>query len=170
MKTSIIFADGLTQINFTPETDNEKMALRLITADQQLEVAVQNGTFMDKHQQKPFTASINKCRGGYLRTFTDQESKMIVLKPRVPEPKERPEIDIRECLMSPDEFINAVSNGMSSTTIHRQAKEIKMMLGYWDDKKFTDNPSGYKVKEMNTTKVLKSFLDQLIKQFSDNNE
>jgi len=81
MKTAIIFADGLKQIMLTPENDDEKMALALITPNDDIELAVHTGSFGERHM-RPFTASINKCRGGYLRVFETQESIMLVLKPK----------------------------------------------------------------------------------------
>lgn len=81
MKTSIVFSEGTKQIIFTPENDDERQALKMITPDDNIELAIHSGTFGDR-QNKPFTATINKCRGGYLRLYSDQESVMLVLTPK----------------------------------------------------------------------------------------
>lgn len=81
MKTAIVFAGGIKQIMFTPENDDEKQALRLITPDDNIELAIHHGGFGEANF-KPFTASINKCRGGFLRVFSDQETTMLVLTPK----------------------------------------------------------------------------------------
>lgn len=81
MKTAIIFSDGIKQIVFTPENDNEKQTLKLITPDDNISLAVHKGNFGDKTYQ-PFTANIGKCRGGYLRVFNDEDSIILVLSPK----------------------------------------------------------------------------------------
>lgn len=82
MKTAIVFADGIKQIVLTPENDDEKQALKLITPNDDISLAVKTGTFIDKHAEKPFHAVINCCQGGYLRAFSDEESIMLVLTPK----------------------------------------------------------------------------------------
>lgn len=72
----------MKQIIFTPENDSEKFALKLITPDDNIELALTNGTFHDSNSPKPFTAQVNSCRGGYLRAFSDEDSVMLVLKPK----------------------------------------------------------------------------------------
>lgn len=81
MKTAIVFSDGIKQIIFTPENDDEKQALKLITPNDNIELAIHTGSFADQ-RIKPFTANISKCKGGYLRTFSDTESLMFVLTPK----------------------------------------------------------------------------------------
>ena len=81
MKVAIIFSDGIKQINFTPENNDEKQALKLITANDDISLAVKNGNFS---YPKPFSININSCRGGYLRAFDNEESVMLVLTPKKP--------------------------------------------------------------------------------------
>ena len=81
MKVAIVFSDGIKQINFTPENDDEWRALSLITPDDQIEMAVKNGSFGDK-SVVPYRADISKCKGGYLRAFEGKDSVMLVLSPR----------------------------------------------------------------------------------------
>jgi hypothetical protein len=88
MKTAIIFSEGIKQINFVPETDEERMALKMITPNDDIKLAIKEGHFGEEHF-KPFTVDINKCQGGYLRTFDNSEGIMLVLTPKS---KEEPEI------------------------------------------------------------------------------
>jgi hypothetical protein len=81
MKTAIIFADGIKQIIFTPENDDEKQALKLFTPNDDIELAICTGSFGEQHF-RPFTASINKCQGGFLRVYQDAQSIMFVLTPK----------------------------------------------------------------------------------------
>lgn len=81
MKTAVVFADGLKQVIFTPENDDERMALKLITPNDKIELAIQSGSFGEA-RFRPFTASINACKGGYLRVFDSSESLMLVLTPK----------------------------------------------------------------------------------------
>lgn len=81
MKVAIIFSDGIKQINFTPENKDEKTALKLITADDNINLAVKNGAFGEE-RYKPFTIDIQKCAGEYLRTFDNSDSVMLVLTPK----------------------------------------------------------------------------------------
>lgn len=83
MKTAIIFSDGIKQIMFTPENDSEKQALQLITPDDNISLAIKEGNFYDADKNnKPFSADVQQCKGGYLRAFTDEKSIMIVLSPK----------------------------------------------------------------------------------------
>jgi len=81
MKVAVIFANGIKQINFTPETEDEKFALKLITTNDNISLAVKNGSFGEE-RFKPFSVDINNCQGGYLRTFDNSESVMLVLTPK----------------------------------------------------------------------------------------
>jgi hypothetical protein len=81
MKIAIIFADGTKQINFTPETDDEKQALKLITPNDDIQLAVKGGSF-GAEWHKPFTVAVNKCQGGFLRVYDNSDSIMLVLTPK----------------------------------------------------------------------------------------
>jgi hypothetical protein len=81
MKVAIIFSEGTKQINFTAETEDEKQALRLITPNDDIQLAIKEGSFGDKHNQ-PFTIDVNGCQGGYLRAFSAENSRMFVLTPK----------------------------------------------------------------------------------------
>lgn len=81
MKTAVIFADGVKQIVFTPESKEEKYALSLLTPKDDIELLITSGTVGDSHH-KPFTANVSQCEGGYLRVFSDTESRILVLKPK----------------------------------------------------------------------------------------
>lgn len=81
MKTAVIFADGVKQIIFTPETDQEKYALSLLTPDDDIELLITSGTFGDK-RNTPFTKNVDMCEAGFLRVFSDDDSRILVLKPK----------------------------------------------------------------------------------------
>jgi hypothetical protein len=81
MKVAIIFSEGVKQINFTPENEDEKQALKLITPNDDIQLAVKSGSFGEE-RHKPFTIEVNQCKGGYLRTFDNSESIMLVLSPK----------------------------------------------------------------------------------------
>lgn len=81
MKVAIIFSNGMKQINFTPENDDEKQALKLITPNDDIDLAVKIGSFGDE-KFRNLGIEINQCQGGYLRAFSNEESVMLVLSPK----------------------------------------------------------------------------------------
>lgn len=83
MKTAIILAQGIKQICFTPETDNEKEALSLITTDDKVDVVIKRGTMYDDEQV--LGVDIYECQDGYLRGKESKESVMFVLRPKTKE-------------------------------------------------------------------------------------
>ncbi len=80
MKTAIILTDGIKQIMFTPENDNEKEALRMITPDDDIELVIKTGNFSDAPEK--YGAQVSTCQGGYLRLYEDFKSTMFVLTPK----------------------------------------------------------------------------------------
>lgn len=80
MRTAILLADGVKQIMFTPETENERQALGLITADDDIHTIVKKGSFYGG--EKVFGVNIYTCQGGYMRAEQDEESVMFVLTPK----------------------------------------------------------------------------------------
>ena len=81
MKTAIIFCDGVKQIILTPENDDEKFALSLLTPSDDMSILITSGTFGDK-DDRPFTKNVSNCVGGYLRLYNDSYSRIIVLTPK----------------------------------------------------------------------------------------
>lgn len=84
MKTAIIISDGIKQIMFTPENENEKMALKLITPQEDISVEVKEGTFFDHSPKSARGYTVRESRGGSLRAYEDADSLMIILKPKKP--------------------------------------------------------------------------------------
>ena len=80
MKTSILITDGVKQIMFTPENENEKMALKMISPYDDIHTVVKQGHFSDRDDV--FGADIYMCQGGYLRAEDREESVMFVLTPK----------------------------------------------------------------------------------------
>lgn len=81
MKVAIIFADGMKQINFTPENEDEKQALKLITPQDDIELAVTSSSF-GPDGIRPYGIKVEMSRGGCLRAYGDEQSIMLVLKPK----------------------------------------------------------------------------------------
>lgn len=81
MKTSIIIAEGVKQIMFTPETENEKVALKMISTNDNIHTVIKSGTFYDG-DDSIFGADVYMCQGGYLRAQDKAESVMFVLTPK----------------------------------------------------------------------------------------
>ena len=46
LKVAIIFSEGIKQINFTPENDDERQALHLITPNDDIQLAVKTGNVL----------------------------------------------------------------------------------------------------------------------------
>lgn len=80
MKTAILITDGVKQIMFTPETDSEKQALKMISPDEEIHTVIKTGSFSDKPEI--FGAKVYECRGGYYRAEEDVDSVMFVLTPK----------------------------------------------------------------------------------------
>lgn len=81
MKTAILLADGVKQIMFTPETENEKEALKMITVDDDIHTVIKRGNFYGESEEI-FGVDIYECQGGYLRAEQNTESVMFVLTPK----------------------------------------------------------------------------------------
>lgn len=81
MKTAILLADGVKQIMFTPETENEKKALEIITADDDIHTIIKRGDFYSGGDQV-FGVNVFECQGEYLRAEDSPESVMFVLTPK----------------------------------------------------------------------------------------
>lgn len=84
MKTSVIFSEGIKQIFLQPENDDEKFALSLITAKDDIELLVKNGSIFSAPDagRKPFTASVDERSGGHLRIYEGGDGKVLILKPK----------------------------------------------------------------------------------------
>jgi hypothetical protein len=82
MKTSIIFSDNLKQVVLTPETDSEKLAMEMFTADDNVQIALKHGSIYSCQGDIPFTANIAECSGGYLRCYNNDKSIILVLRPK----------------------------------------------------------------------------------------
>ena len=82
MKTAIIIADGIKQIMFTPENPSEKLALSMITADDNINIETKMGTFYSHTPKSAQGYTVQKCKGDYLRAYESTESLMLVLTPK----------------------------------------------------------------------------------------
>lgn len=90
MKTAILLADGVKQIMFTPETENEKQALRMISPDEEIHTVVKRGSFYTGSyggEAEIFGVDVYECQGGYMRAQDSTESVMFVLTPKKDESK-----------------------------------------------------------------------------------
>jgi hypothetical protein len=67
----------------TPENDQEKFALKMISPTENMELAVKPGTFHSANgSDVPAGYKTSLCQGGYLRTWTNEDSIMILLTPK----------------------------------------------------------------------------------------
>ena len=80
MKVFTILGDNVKQIVFTPETENEKQALRMISPDDEIHTVMKRGSFHDGDDV--FGVDIYECKGGYYRAREDKDSVMFVIKPK----------------------------------------------------------------------------------------
>lgn len=80
MKTSILLANGVKQIMLTPETENEKQALKMISPDEDIHTVIKTGTFSERDEV--FGVNVERCQGGYMRAYEDNDSVMFVLTPK----------------------------------------------------------------------------------------
>ena len=80
MKTAILITDGVKQIMFTPENDNEKQALKMISPDDEIHTVIKDGTFSSINGI--FGANVYMCQGGYMRAEENESSVMFVLTPK----------------------------------------------------------------------------------------
>lgn len=91
MKTAIIMADGIKQIMFTPENESEKRALKMITPNDDISIETHTGTLYDTAPASAKGYTVEKCRGGYLRAYEQEDSLMLVLTPKKKNEKTDPE-------------------------------------------------------------------------------
>jgi len=68
MKIAFYMEDGLEQIVLTPESETEKAMLARVH-DGGREIAIKRGSFYE-------------CRGGYVRQSSNDDSTMLVLRPK----------------------------------------------------------------------------------------
>jgi hypothetical protein len=67
---------------FTPETEQEKTALKLITPDDEISVDIREGQFFDSVPPSARGYMVEECKGGYYRAFSCANSLMIILRPK----------------------------------------------------------------------------------------
>ena len=82
MKVAIIIADKIKQIMFTPENESEKMALKMITPQDDISVEPKTGTLYDNRPECAKGYTVQESKGGSLRAYEDADSLMLVLKPK----------------------------------------------------------------------------------------
>lgn len=86
MKVSLIISEKAKQVMLTPEDESEKLALKMISSGNDIEVAVKDGRFHSG--LRPAGYEIDMCQGGYLRAWDSEDSIMLVLTPKNPEASE----------------------------------------------------------------------------------
>ncbi len=85
MKTTIVLTDNIKQVIFTPENDSERQALKMIPPDDNIDLAIKEGSFYGSHLSRGAEAArikVERCQGGYLRAYDDYESIILVLTPK----------------------------------------------------------------------------------------
>ena len=78
MKISIVIVEGAKQIMLTPETNHEKQALKFINPNDTLKIVSRWGSFTNKYSHA--NLQVDKCRGDYLRAFTEENSLMFLIE------------------------------------------------------------------------------------------
>lgn len=84
MKTAILLDHGVKQVMLTPETENEKQALKMISVEDNIHTVIKEGNFYDGAQGEIFGVDVYHCQGGYMRAKNDENSVMFVLTPKPP--------------------------------------------------------------------------------------
>lgn len=82
MKCALVIANNLKQIMLTPESEEEKAALALITQDQDISLDIKEGIFYEGGTPPSMGYRVEECRGDYLRAFHDSKSIMLILRPK----------------------------------------------------------------------------------------
>lgn len=85
MKISIVLAEGVKQIMFSPETDHEKNALKWIAPGDKATVAAQWGTY--DREPNHYSYNSSRCEGGYIRRFAEKDSLMFVIEDSSKDPQ-----------------------------------------------------------------------------------
>jgi hypothetical protein len=79
MKCAVVIGDGIKQVMFAPENDNERMALKMITPEDDISMETHTGSFYEDYEH-PKGYEVSLCQGGYLRAFRKDSCLMLVLK------------------------------------------------------------------------------------------
>jgi len=88
MKTTIILHDNIKQVVFTPENETEKQALKMFSPNDNISLAIKEGSFYGyKEGAKPFSVDVAMCQGGYMRAWDSSDSVILVLTPKEAQPK-----------------------------------------------------------------------------------
>lgn len=80
MKAAIVIAQGIKQVMFSPESDEEKFILSAFTKDQKIDVEIKKGSFVDMPTRVGY--EVDSCQAGYLRAFSNDDCVMLVLQPK----------------------------------------------------------------------------------------
>ncbi len=82
MQSALVITDGLEQFVLTPETEAEKMLVKMLTSTGLRDMTIHRGSFYE-------------CKGGWYRQGPSDDSAIICLRPKNPEthPKEFVNID-----------------------------------------------------------------------------
>jgi len=78
MKISLVIAEGMKQIMFTPESEHEKSCLKMIDVEDEVSIVRKWGEFYNKNAHAKM--QVSACQGGYLRLFPEESSLMFILK------------------------------------------------------------------------------------------
>lgn len=65
---------------FTPENDSEKMALKMISPDDDIHTVIKTGTFSDIREV--FGVDVFECNEEYYRAEENEDSVMFVITPK----------------------------------------------------------------------------------------
>lgn len=87
MKVSVLISEGVKQLILTPETEHEKMALKLIDPEDKIHTVVKRGCFVGE-EPRVLGYDVYQCQGGYYRAEENFDSVMFVITPDKKEDQE----------------------------------------------------------------------------------
>lgn len=91
VKAALILGDGVRQICLQAESGAEEAILKMFTIDQDIQIAVKQGSIYDGGIPSVLGAMVTEARGGYHRVYQQSNAVMLILTPKpVPEPEVGP--------------------------------------------------------------------------------
>ncbi len=83
MKSALIISNGVKQIMFTAETEEEEAILKLLSPNVDITVDIyENATMFDDIPPSSYGYLIGESQAGYNRAYKQKNSLMLVLRPK----------------------------------------------------------------------------------------
>lgn len=79
MKCAIVIADGVMQVNLTPENEHEERVVQTLGSGKTLEVSRHSGNFGTGRPDSRFEGyRVGPCKAGYLRAWDDSNQSLLL--------------------------------------------------------------------------------------------